>query len=59
MFGSKFLILEVVDWVFGDHVELGKLVEVILLVVAMLVANGVMTSIFNQLGSPSATAEPT
>lgn len=50
LFGSKFLILEVVDWVFGDHVELGKLIEVILLVVAMLVANGVMQRIFSRLG---------
>jgi len=50
LFGSKFLILEVVDWVFGDHVELGKLIEVILLVVAMLVANGVMQGIFRRLG---------
>ncbi|MBT8240299.1 MAG: hypothetical protein KJN63_03645 [Acidimicrobiia bacterium] len=50
LFGSKFLILEVVDWVFGDHVELGKLIEVILLVIAMLVANGVMQSIFRRLG---------
>ncbi|MGI9643014.1 MAG: hypothetical protein ACR2N9_09545 [Acidimicrobiia bacterium] len=50
LFGSKFLILEVVDWVFGDHVELGKLIEVILIVVAMLVANGVMQSVFRRLG---------
>jgi hypothetical protein len=50
LFGSKFLILEIVDWVFGDHVELGKLIEVILLVVAMLVANGMMQSIFRRLG---------
>ncbi len=50
LFGSKFVILEVVDWVFGDHVELGKLIEVILLVVAMLVANGVMQSVFRRLG---------
>ena len=44
------MILEVVDWVFGDHVELGKLIEVILLVVAMLVANGVMQSVYQRLG---------
>lgn len=56
LFGSKFAILEIVDWVFGDHVELGKLVEVILLVVAMLVSNGVMQSIFRRLG-PARFAE--
>ena len=57
LFGSKFLILEIVDWVFGDHVELGKLIEVILLVVAMLVANGVMQSIFRRLGPVQPEAE--
>jgi hypothetical protein len=57
LFGSKFLILEIVDWVFGDHVELGKLVEVILLVVAMLVANGVLQSIFRRLGPVQPEAE--
>jgi hypothetical protein len=57
LFGSKFLILEVVDWVFGDHVELGKLIEVILLVVAMLVANGIMQSIFRRLGPTQPEAE--
>ena len=57
LFGSKFLILEVVDWVFGDHVELGKLIEVILIVIAMLVANGVMQSIFRRLGPDPLEAE--
>jgi len=57
LFGSKFAILEVVDWVFGDHVELGKLVEVILLVVAMLVTNGVMQGIFRRLGPARLEAE--
>ena len=57
LFGSKFLILEVVNWVFGDHVELGKLVEVILLVVAMLVANGILQSIYRRLGPPRPAAE--
>jgi hypothetical protein len=57
LFGSKFVILEVVDWVFGDHVELGKLIEVILLVVAMLVANGVMQSVFRRLGPAQLGAE--
>ena len=56
LFGSKFLILEVVNWVFGDHVELGKLLEVILLVVAMLVANGVLQSIYRRLGPAGPTA---
>ena len=49
-FGIKFLILEVVDWVFGDHVELGKLLEVILLAVAMLATNALMQGIPRKLG---------
>ena len=56
LFGSKFLILEVVNWVFGEHVELGKLVEVILLVIAMLLANGLMQAIFRRLGPAQPTA---
>ena len=57
LFGSKFVILEVVDFVFGDHVELGKLIEIILLVVAMLAANAVMQSIFRRLGPARLEAE--
>ena len=49
LFGSKFLILEVVDWVFGDHVELGKLIEVILIVLVMLVAKALVAKVFNWL----------
>ena len=50
LFISKFLILEVVDFVFGDHVELGHLLEVILLVFAMLIAQRLMQSLYDTLG---------
>jgi hypothetical protein len=50
LFGSKFLILEVVDVVFGDHVSLGHLLEVILIVVAMMVAGQLMHAIYDRLG---------
>lgn len=56
LFGSKFLILEAVDLVFGDHVELGKLIEVILIVVVMLVANAGMDKLFFSLGDNDASA---
>jgi hypothetical protein len=56
LFGSKFVILEVVDVVFGDHVELGKLVEVILIVVVMLVAKAVVAKVFDALGDREAGA---
>lgn len=49
-FGSKFVILEVVDIVFGTHVELGKLLEVVLIVVVMLVAKALTERVFDALG---------
>ena len=51
LFGSKFLILEVVDVVFGDHVELGKFLDVILLVIALMVAREVFQRIYLALGN--------
>ena len=50
LFGSKFLILEVVDIVFGDHVSLGHLLEVILIVVAMMIAGQLVQAIYDLLG---------
>ena len=50
LFGSKFLILEVVDVVFGNHVELGKFLDVILLVIALMVAREVIQQIYIFLG---------
>ncbi len=51
LFLSKFLILEVVDLVFGDHVELGKFVHVLSLVIALMVAREVVQRIYMALGS--------
>jgi hypothetical protein len=50
LFLSKFLILEVVDLVFGEHVELGKFLDVIILVIALMVAREVFQRIFISLG---------
>ena len=50
LFLSKFLILEVVDIVFGEHVELGKFLDVIVLVVALMVARAVFQWIYMSLG---------
>lgn len=52
LFGSKFLILEIVDIVFGEHVELGKFLDVILLVIALMVARVVFQRIYLALGEP-------
>ena len=51
LFLSKFLILETVDLVFGDHVELGKFVHVLSLVIALMVAREVFHRIYLALGS--------
>ena len=50
LFLSKFLILEVVDVVFGEHVELGKFIDVIVLVIALMVARAVFQWIYVSLG---------
>lgn len=57
LFGGKFVMLEVVDIVFGDHVSLGHLLEVILIVVTMMVAAQVMQTIYDRLGPPPAEAD--
>jgi len=50
LFVSKLFILEVVNLVFGDHVELGHFVEIIALILAMLVARQIVTRIYDRLG---------
>ena len=50
LFGSKFLILEVVDIVFGEHVELGKFLDVIVLVITLMVAREIFQQIYLALG---------
>ena len=50
LFGSKFLILEVIDIVFGEHVELGKFLDVIVLVIALMVAREIFQRIYLVLG---------
>ena len=58
LFLSKFLILEVVDLVFGDHVELGSFVHVLSLVLALMIAREVFQRIYVALGSgETASAE--
>jgi len=51
LFLSKFLILEVVDFVFGDHVELGGFFLVAILVIAMMVARQGLESVYQRLGT--------
>jgi hypothetical protein len=49
LFLSKFVILELVNVVFGDHVELGSFIEVAAVVVTMLAANAALQGIYRAL----------
>ncbi len=55
LFLSKFLILEVVDIVFGEHVELGKFLDVIILVIALIATREVIQRIYFSLGESDST----
>ncbi len=57
LFLSKFVILEVVDIVFGDEVDLGHLIEIVLLIVAMMLARRLVDAIYDRLGE-GAPGEP-
>jgi hypothetical protein len=50
LFLSKFVILEVFDVIFGDHVELGKFIHVLALIVAMMVAREGAAHLYRALG---------
>ncbi len=47
---SKFIILEVVNFVFGDLVELGHFLDVIALILTMIAARALAVCIYNRLG---------
>ena len=51
LFWSKFLILEAVDIVFGDHVELGGFFMIVALIIAMMAARAVIEFIYKRLGT--------
>jgi hypothetical protein len=55
LFTSKFVILEVIDFVFGDHVELGGFVEIVVIVVALIAAETAFRWVFNLLGDSAAS----
>jgi hypothetical protein len=48
--GSKLVVLELVDLVFGDAVSLGGFVAVTLLVVALLASRGAVRRLLNDAG---------
>ena len=50
LFSSKFVILEVIDVVFGDHVSLGGFVEIVIIALTLVVAERSLRAIFDLLG---------
>ncbi len=50
LFLSKFVILELVNVVFGDHVELGHFIEIVAIILTMLGGNALLQLVFRQLG---------
>ena len=57
LFLGKLLILEVVNFVFGDHVELGHFIDVVLLIIAMIAARLLVQKIYERLGNGEAPEE--
>jgi hypothetical protein len=54
LFLSKFAILELVNVVFGDHVELGHFIEIVSIILTMLVGSALLRLVFRQLGGHAA-----
>lgn len=54
LFSSKLIILEIVNFVFGEHVELGHFLDVLLLIVSMMAARAIVGRIYSSLGPPDA-----
>ncbi len=52
LFLSKFVILEVIDFIFGEHVDLGHFLDVLLLVLAMMVTRELARRLYIGLGGP-------
>ncbi len=50
LFTSKLIILEIVNFVFGDEVELGHFVDVLFLILAMMAARWAVGKIYVSLG---------
>ena len=57
LFLSKFVILEVIDFIFGDHVKLGHFVDVLILVLLLIVAQKSTTWVWRRLGTPGSLAD--
>ncbi len=56
LFLSKFVILEVIDIIFGEHVELGSFVDVLVLVLLLIVAQKALVLIWDRIGERGSVA---
>ena len=56
LFLSKFVILEVIDFIFGEHVELGHFIDVLVLVLLLILAQKGMVFIWDALGERGSAA---
>jgi len=57
LFGSKFVILEIINIVFGEHVKLGKFLDVILLVIALILSRELFQWLYHRLGKTEPTSK--
>jgi hypothetical protein len=53
LFFGKLFILEAVNFVFGDHVELGHFIEVVALVLALMITRRLVHGFYVRLGVPA------
>ncbi len=58
LFISKFVVLEIIDIIFGDRVSLGGFIEVASLVVTMILARRGVTWVYRRLGDPAQPSTP-
>ena len=58
LFLSKFVILEVIDIIFGDHVELGKFLDVVVLVLSLMIVRELVRRAYLALGESEPSDSP-
>ena len=56
LFLSKFVILEVVDFIFREHVELGHFIDVLVLVLLLILAQRAVVFVWDALGDRGSAA---
>ena len=56
LFLSKFVILEVIDFIFREHVELGHFIDVLVLVLLLILAQRAVVFVWDALGDRGSAA---